>query len=122
MDSNRRLELINAWTANENKINELIIALKEANQIKEKIEDEIPSLKEAGKWEVKFVPPKKPSEAQKLTTYKGQQVSASKKRKMKTEESLKKRLAKIRQEGGDPLELLPKGGLDQTQNFNRPEN
>lgn len=122
MDAQRRLDLINSWTANENKINELVKELNEANKLKEKIENEIPSLRETGKWEIKFLSPKKTSEAPKTTTYKGQPVTASKKRKLKEEEALRKKLAILKEKGGDPLDLLPKRGLDQSQNFNRPEN
>lgn len=117
MDAQRRIDLINDWTENENKIVDLLRQLEEANQIKKKIEDEIPSLRDTGKWEVKFISPKKSAEVQKVTTYKGQQVSASKKRKLKSEEALKRKIAKMRIEGGDQLGLQPSGGLDKTQNF-----
>lgn len=59
MDANRRISLINTWTENENLIEKLVRQLEEANKIKEKIEEEIPSLRETGRWETKFVSPKK---------------------------------------------------------------
>jgi len=117
MDAQRRIDLINAWTTNENRIEELLKELGEANKIKEKIEKEIPSLGETGKWEMKFISPKKPSEAQKTTTYKGESVSKSKKRKLKTEEALRRKLSKLNESGGDALGLRPQPGLDSTQNF-----
>jgi len=122
MDSNRRLDLINNWTENENQIARLIKQLEEANKLKEKIEDEIPSLRETGKWEVKFSPPKKPSEAKKSTTYKGESVSKSKKRKLKTEEAMRKKMAKMAAENQDPLGLRPSGGIDKSQDFARANN
>lgn len=121
MEPNRRIELITTWSENEKKINELVKELEEANRLKSKIEEEIPALRETGKWEMKYFPPKKPQEAKKTTTYKGEEVTKSKKRKMKTEEALKKKIAKINTAPRDDLELLPKGGIDKSQNFNRPE-
>lgn len=122
MDANRRISLLNTWTENENLIEKLVRQLEEANKIKEKIEEEIPSLRETGRWETKFVSPKKPAETKKTTTYKGQEVSKSKKRKIKTEEALKKKISKMRLEGGDELGLLPKGGIDKSQDHSRPNN
>jgi len=122
MEPNRRIELITSWTDNESKITKLIQELEDANRLKAKIEEEIPALRETGRWEIKYFPPKKPQEEKKTTTYKGEEVTKSKKRKMKTEEALRKKIAKISTGPTDPLGLRPQGGVDKSQDFSKPDN
>jgi hypothetical protein len=122
MDANKRLELINTWTENENRIQKLVNELEEAKRLKEKIEEEIPSLGQTGKWEIKFISPKTPSQAKMVVLPSGQEVSKSKKRKIKQEEAMRKKMSQLRSEGGGTILQDTGKRLDQSQLFNPPNN
>jgi len=122
MDANKRLELINRWTENENRIQRLVEELEDAKKLKEKIEEEIPSLGQTGKWEIKFISPKTPSQAKMVVLPDGQEVSKSKKRKIKQEEAMRKKMIQMEKTGGGTILKDTGKAIDQSQNFNPPSN
>jgi hypothetical protein len=109
------------WTENENLIQKLVRDLEEAKKRKEKIEEEIPSLGETGKWEIKFVSPKKPAPAKLAVLPDGQTVSKSKKRKIKQEEAMRKKMTAMKGTGGSTILKDTGKALDSSQNFNPPQ-
>jgi len=117
MDADRRLELINAWTENENRIQDLVRQLEAAKEVKTKIESEIPSLRETGKWEINFISPKKAPEPKKITLPSGEETTKSQKRKQKTEAAVRRKMAKMAKEGGGTILLDTGSFMDTSQDF-----
>lgn len=117
MDADRRLELINTWTTNENKIQDLVRQLEDAKALKEKIEEDIPSLRETGKWEIKFISPKRAEQPKKIVLPTGETTTKSQKRKQKTEAAIRKKMAKMAEESSGTI-LMDTGSLmDTSQDF-----
>lgn len=117
MDPERRIELINMWTDNENKIQDLVKKLEEAKNLKEKIESEIPSLGETGRWEIKFISPKKVEGPKKIVLPSGETTTKSQKRKIRTEAAIRKKMKILDQEGQttQPMDTSISG--DHSQEF-----